>query len=95
MCQLIRPRDTLMAYFWTNTRMASINRGQNSAMPGLRRYNSYGHLRLNYETIERLTAADAVSLFRFWSTEKGIINYDFMLYNLYRPPADAAVIHNL
>ena len=75
--------------------MTAINRGQNSAMPGLRRYNNYGHLRLNYETIERLTAADAVSLFRFWSTEKGIINYDFMLYNLYRPPADAAVIYNL
>ena len=63
-------------------------------MPGLRRYNSYGHP-LDYETIERLIADDAVSLFRFWSTEKGIINYDFMLYNLYRPPADAAVIHNL
>ena len=63
MCQLVRPRDTLMAYFWTNTRMTAINRGQNSAMPGLRQYNNYGHLRLNYETIERLTAADAVSLF--------------------------------
>ena len=55
--------------------MTAINQGQNSAMPGLRRYNSYGHLRLNYETMERLTAADAVSLFRFWSIEKGIINY--------------------
>ena len=39
--------------------------------------------------------ADAVSLFRSWSAEKGIINYDFMLYNLYRPPADAAVIHKM
>ena len=75
--------------------MTAINQSQNSAMPGLRRYNNYGHLGSNYETIERLTAVDAVSLFRFWSTEKGIINYDFMLYNLYRPPADAAVIYNL
>ena len=62
MYQQIRSHGTLLACFWTNRPAAAINRGQISAMKGLKKYNNYGHPQLYYETMERLIADDAVSL---------------------------------
>ena len=59
----IEKKDCALARFWTNRPAAAINRGQISAMKGLKKYNNYGHPQLYYETMERLIADDAVSLF--------------------------------
>ena len=59
----IEKKDCALARFWTNRPAAAINRGQISAMKGLKKYNNYDHPQLYYETMERLIADDAVSLF--------------------------------
>ena len=63
MYQQIRSRGTRLVCLWTNTPTTAINRGQISAMKGLKKYNNYGHPQLYYETMERLIADDAVSFF--------------------------------
>jgi hypothetical protein len=49
-----REKDCALARFWTNRPAAAINRGQISAMKGLKKYNNYGHPQLYYECRHRL-----------------------------------------